>query len=63
MKTSIVRPTQVRAGSKASFSRRTVSRGIKTLLLSVVSGFMLSVSAVSVQAEPELPLLRSGSFR
>lgn len=55
MKTSIVRPTQVRAGSKASFSRRTVSRGIKTLLLSVVSGFMLSVSAVSVQAEPELP--------
>ena len=55
MKTSIVRPSQIWAGSKINHSRNAVSKKLKTLLLSVISGFMLSMSVVSVHAEPELP--------
>lgn len=55
MKTSIVRSSQIWAGSKINLLRKAVSKKLKTLVLSVISGFMLSVSVVSVHAEPELP--------
>ena len=63
MNTSIVRPTQLRAGSqKTQWIKRLVIH-FKTSVFSALAALMLSMVSINAYAEPEIPDLIKRSAR